>query len=121
MHLSAARSGWRNLAKNMKATTKKARAGQRAWQDLKITLTFTAAEWITLQRDYDRTKAFVENADKSGHCYMAEYTWSDYVDGIRKSAVLRAHFALERAEMMREIERARAAGFNIPDRALRLS
>lgn len=103
----------------MNTTAKKTRAGGRAWQDLKITLTFTAAEWMALQRDYQNRKAF-HAREGSGHPRAEEYTWNDYIDGIRVRLVGNARYAVQRAEAMREVTRARAAGFDIPDAVLRL-
>lgn len=59
-------------------------------------------------------------AGKRGQPHAEEYTWNDYIAGMRVRLVGNARYAVQRAEAMREVTRARAAGFDIPDAVLRL-
>lgn len=111
-----------NKHTNMNKTTadKKTRNGRRAHKDLKITLTFTAEEWMTLYMDFEAARAFHEStADAEMH--REEYTWAEHTGCLRERLVWMARLSNERRAIRKEVERARAAGFNIPDRALSLA
>lgn len=103
---------------NTNTISKKARAGKRVYKDkaTKITLTLTVEEWWILHKAWDTMKA--SRAEKEPQ--RAPLTWAEYVDQIRQGAVYQARRYCEKVALREEVQRARAAGFCIPDSALRL-
>lgn len=92
----------------MSKDDKKARAGERVFKELKITLTFTPAEWVAMRDDFLDMKRQAEDGGQA-------YSWDDYVDTLRLWTVSRVRHGLAYRRGMAEVRRARAAGYRIPD------
>lgn len=104
---------------NKTTAEKKTRNGQRAYKDLKITLTFTIDEWMALRKDYEAARVFHESTSDAA-MHRDEYTWAEHTGWLRDCLVSMVQQSNKRRAIRKEVERARAAGFNIPNSALRL-
>ncbi len=92
-------------------------APERVYKELKITFAFTAAEWIDIQRYYENMRAFRQGT-ACPTLHKAPYTWADFADDARDQLVNSARCYNRRTIVRKELERARAAGFSIPDSAV---
>lgn len=98
----------------MNKDTKKARAGKRAFKELKITMTFTAAEWLDLLADFRDMQRYEDEQSNRA------YSWDDYVREMRETIMHRVRYGLKYRRGMDEVRRAQANGYNIPDIVIRV-